>query len=121
MSSAVAGGPTVMTTAAILFPVGPAVRREQIPGLCAALAELFGAEPDAAVVCEVAASARPDVVLAEALARLQLTARRHGRHLEVRGAGCELRGLLDLLGLGCLLPAETGPANPAPPGPGSCP
>ena len=113
MSKTVGDGPIVMTTAAFLFPVGPAVRREQIPDLCAALAELFGAEPDAAVVCEVAAAARPDVVLAEALARLQLTARRHGRRLEVRGAGPELRELLDLLGLGCLLPAETGPANPA--------
>ena len=91
-----------MTTAAILFPVGCAVARDQIPGLCARLAELLITHADATVVCDVGALA-PDVVTAEALARLQLTARRHGRRLEMRGAGPELLGLLDLLGLRALL------------------
>ncbi len=42
---------------------------------------------------------RPDLVAVNALARLQLTARRRAVRLRVRGAGRELRLLLDLVGL----------------------
>lgn len=107
-----------MTTAAIAFRLGPAVRREQIPALCAALADLLRAHAGAAVVCDVGALTRPDVATAEALARLRLTARRHGRQLVVRGAGPELLGLLDLLGLRELLGLGGGRATNGPGAPG---
>jgi ABC-type transporter Mla MlaB component len=74
--------------------------RADIPGLCADLADRLrnGAVGDT-VVCDVRAVTRPDVVTVEALARLRLTARRHGRTLVVDGATVRLRTLIDLLGL----------------------
>jgi hypothetical protein len=72
---------------------GP-VARTDIADLCTYLASL-----DAALVhCDVAA-VEPDLVLVEALARLQLTARRLGRRVRVVGAGPHLRNLLHVTGL----------------------
>jgi hypothetical protein len=42
---------------------------------------------------------RPDLALVDALARLQLVARRLGCSIRLRHASAELLGLLDLLGL----------------------
>ena len=42
---------------------------------------------------------RPDLAMVDALARMQLVARRLGCSIRLRGAGAELLGLLDLLGL----------------------
>jgi ABC-type transporter Mla MlaB component len=50
------------------------------------------------VVCDVA-GVEPDAVAVEALARLQLGARRHGRRVQLRGASPELCALIELLGL----------------------
>jgi hypothetical protein len=73
--------------------------RADIPGLCADLADMLRHRREGTVVCDVRAVTRPDVVTVEALARLRLTARRHGRTLVVEGAGPQLRGLIGLLGL----------------------
>jgi hypothetical protein len=51
------------------------------------------------VVCDVAALVNPDAGTVDALARLQLTARRLGRRVRLLHAGAELQGLLDLMGL----------------------
>jgi ABC-type transporter Mla MlaB component len=51
------------------------------------------------VVCDVGALVDPDVGTVDALARLQLTAGRLGRHLRLRGASPELLDLLALVGL----------------------
>ena len=40
-----------------------------------------------------------DAVAVDALARLELAARRHGCHVTLRGAGDELRALIELVGL----------------------
>ncbi|MEU6931691.1 STAS domain-containing protein [Streptomyces sp. NPDC046385] len=72
---------------------------EEVGRLCALLA---AAEP-ADVVCELDGLGRPDLAAVDALARLRLTARRHGHRLTFRGAGPELRGLLGLVGLDVLL------------------
>lgn len=80
------------------FAVGATLTRADIPALCASLATLLREHPRQLVVCDVAV-ARPDVVTAEAVARLRLTARRHGSRLVVSGAGPDLVGLLSLLGL----------------------
>jgi hypothetical protein len=47
-----------------------------------------------------------DVLTVDALARLQLSARRHGRRFCLRDASEELRGLIDLVGLNDVLGVE---------------
>ena len=84
--------------------VGPVVTRADVPGLCAALAELLRDRAGGLVVCDAGAVRRPDVATVEALIRLRQTARRHGRRLTLAGAGPELLTLVALLGLGDLLP-----------------
>lgn len=63
------------------------------------------------VDCDVGGVERPDLALAEAIARLSLVARRAGgRRLRLCGTPPELRLLLDLLGLGDVVGlAETPP------------
>jgi hypothetical protein len=57
------------------------------------------AERPAVVRCDVAALPRADLGTIDALARLQVAARRQGATLELRNASSELRELLDLVGL----------------------
>ncbi|MCW3841061.1 STAS domain-containing protein [Micromonospora yasonensis] len=104
MSSAAAGGPIRVAASGISFAVGAAVARADIPVLCADLAELLRGRAPGIVCCDVAGVVRPDVVTIEALARLRLTARRHGWHLVVTGAGPGLLRLVGLLGLTDALP-----------------
>lgn len=69
---------------------------------------------------------RPTLEVVEALARLQLQARRLGCEIKVRDACVELRGLLDLVGLADTVldapstpgPSSLGPSAPGPPAPG---
>ena len=51
-------------------------------------------------------AAAPDVALVDALARLQLAARRAGWTMWLRESSGELRDLIDLCGLGCALALE---------------
>ena len=91
-----------------LFVLGTAVARHDIPGLCAGLtAQLAAGVTGSTVTCDVTA-ARADVVTVEALARLRLTARRHGRRLVLAGPGPDLVALLRLLGLADVLPQVGG-------------
>ena len=92
------GGPTRVTTSAISFAVGATLTRAAIPALCANLAEVLRGRDRGVVVCDVT-GVRADVVAIEALARLGLTARRHGWRLVVTGGGADLLELADLLGL----------------------
>lgn len=57
---------------------------------------------------------RVDLSAIDTLARLDLTARREGRSIRLRGSSRELRSLLDLVGLGGLF--EPGAADPDLPG-----
>ncbi len=93
-----------MRAGALPFAVGATVTRADIPALCADLARLLRARQGAEVVCDVTDVAAPDVVTVEALARLRVTAGRHGRTLMVSGAGPELLRLVRLLGLSGALP-----------------
>jgi anti-anti-sigma regulatory factor len=56
------------------------------------------------IECDVAGLAPADIEVVDALARLALVARRHGTRLCVRDPSPELRELLDLAGLGRVLP-----------------
>jgi ABC-type transporter Mla MlaB component len=104
MSLPAAGGLIQMAATVVPFGVGAAITRADIPMLCADLAELLRGSGPGVVLCDVAGVARPDVVTVEALARLRMTARRHGWRLLVDGAGPALLELVGLLGLTDLLP-----------------
>jgi hypothetical protein len=60
------------------------------------------------VVCDVGEIGHPDLGTVEALARLQLGARRCGVRLLLRDASPELRQLLSALGMSTVLPCEPG-------------
>ena len=49
---------------------------------------------------------RADLATVDALVRLQLVARREGRRVRIRHVSDELRGLLELAGLDCVLELE---------------
>lgn len=56
------------------------------------------------VICDLAAVGQPDLATVDLLARLKLTAHRLGCEFSVRSPGEDLRSLLELTGLDCLLP-----------------
>jgi ABC-type transporter Mla MlaB component len=90
--------------AAVLVLGGPLARAD-VPGVCERLRRLLERTPAAVVLCDV--SAVPvDAVLVEALARLQLTARRLGAQLRLCGASCALQQLLAFAGLTGALPLD---------------
>jgi ABC-type transporter Mla MlaB component len=100
-----------MGVSAVRFVVRATIARADIPALCARLADLLRGRAGDVVECDVAGVDRPDMVTVEAVARLRLTARRHGSRLVVTGARPDLLMLLALLGLTELLaPDGPGPA-----------
>jgi ABC-type transporter Mla MlaB component len=84
--------------------LGPA----DVAELCARAGDQLAGGGADAVVCDVGSLTRPDVATVDALARLQLVARRLGGQLELRRPTRELRALLDLCGLADVLPAGPG-------------
>ena len=60
---------------------------------------VFVAEDGTEVIVGSVDASRPDLALVDALARLQLAARRRGWLMRLRGVTIELRGLLELVGL----------------------
>jgi anti-anti-sigma regulatory factor len=93
-----ARGPDTGTDAMQLF-VGAPIRPDDVAGLCARVCRLLDATDAPRIVLDVAAFAHPDAAVVDALARLQLAAKRLGRTIELRRAGAELRALLALTGL----------------------
>ena len=72
--------------------------------LCQRLRERIEANEFAEiVVCDLTRITRPDASVIDALARVQLTARRLGRTVLYRHARPEVRALLDLAGLAQVL------------------
>jgi ABC-type transporter Mla MlaB component len=82
----------------VLVMIGP-VTRDAIPALCERARRLLEGCDAGSVACDVGALAEPDGVTIDALARLQLTARRLGHRVELRRACEELGDLLTLTGL----------------------
>jgi STAS domain len=85
-----------------------------IPGLWGRLLPLLGRTAAPVVVCDVTAMVDPDAATIDALARLQLTARRYGCCIRLRHAGGPLQGLLSLTGLAEVVPCA--PDRPTQPG-----
>jgi STAS domain len=67
-------------------------------------------EPNPPIACDVGAIGHGDVRSVEALALLQLAARRRGLRVVLSGASGDLRGLLAVLGLDEALPCIEGSA-----------
>lgn len=86
---------------------GP-VDREGIPELCRQVGLLLKKVRADLVECDVSAIVDPDAVTVDALARLQLTARRMGGRVRILDACPELRELLDLMGLQDVVPVMVG-------------
>ncbi|HEX2058729.1 MAG TPA: STAS domain-containing protein [Actinomycetota bacterium] len=74
-----------------------------MPALCERVRDLLGRD-GRTIVCDVSEVVDPDLGTIDALARLQLTVRRLGGSIELRGATPHLEGLLALTGLGEVLP-----------------
>ena len=90
----------------VVWPLGPAIGRADIPGLCDQLAVVVRYGGVRLVLCDVSGVAVHDVVLVEALLRLQLTAQRLGGRIRVRHASPRLLDLLAATGLCEVLTAE---------------
>ena len=82
------------------------IDRADIPAFCERARALIGRSDADPVVCDLSRVARPDAATVEALARLQLEARRLGRRLIFRDACGELRDLVAFVGLDRLLPCD---------------
>jgi ABC-type transporter Mla MlaB component len=89
------------------FAIGTPLARADLEGLCARVCRLFE-RPDLGVAfCDCSQVLEVDAVVVDALARLQLAARRRGCEVRLRHASVELRELVSLMGLkDVLLEAE---------------
>ena len=87
----------------LAFTVHGPIARADLPGLCGRVCALFDhARPEVAV-CDVS-GVEPDAVTVDALARLQLAAKRHGCQVRLRHATNELLDLVTFMGLEDVLP-----------------
>jgi predicted enzyme related to lactoylglutathione lyase/ABC-type transporter Mla MlaB component len=87
----------------VVLCLSGALAPDRIHSLCDRVRALLEASEKGVMVCDVAA-VRSDAVTVEALARLQLTARRSGCCMRLRHACDELRDLITLFGLEGVLP-----------------
>jgi ABC-type transporter Mla MlaB component len=101
-------GPRAEPSALVLV-IGDPVTPADVERLCNRLRALLEGNGAPLVICDVGAVGDPDAVTVDALARLQLTARRLGRQIRLRDACDELRDLLALTGLSDVVPLAGGP------------
>ncbi len=94
------------------WAIGPVIERADISVLCADLTALVRDSRASVIICDVERMA-PDAVTVEALARLQLTARRLGRDIRICRASRRLRDLVAFVGLSDVLPLSALPAGSA--------
>lgn len=82
--------------------VGP-IARADLPGLCSRVCTLLETSGADVALCDVS-GIDPDAVTIDALARLQLAARRHDCRVRLRHASGELLELVAFMGLRDVLP-----------------
>ena len=85
------------------FGIWGPIAREDLPGLCDRVCALLAQGGDGVAHCDVS-GVEVDAVTVDALARLQLAARRQGCRVRLRNASGELRELVELMGLSDVLP-----------------
>jgi ABC-type transporter Mla MlaB component len=81
------------------FAIHGPIARSDLPGLCDRVCALLAEHRADVALCDVSSVGRPDAVTVDALARLQLAARRHGCRVRLRNASDELRELVAFMGL----------------------
>jgi ABC-type transporter Mla MlaB component len=89
---------TVPAARAPAFTIRGPIAREDLPGLCNRVCALLAECAAPVVHCDVT-GVPADAVTVDALARLQLGARRHGRRVQLVNASTELRELVAFMGL----------------------
>ncbi len=87
----------------ISFTVRGPIARPDLPGLCDRICAMLEQAGARVAFCDVR-GIPPDAVTVDALARLQLGARRHGCTVRLRHASAELRELVSFMGLSDVLP-----------------
>jgi ABC-type transporter Mla MlaB component len=87
----------------IAFTVTGPIARADLPGLCERVCALLATSEADVALCNVS-GVRADAVTVDALARLQLAARRHGCQVRLRNASTDLLELLAFMGLSDVLP-----------------
>jgi ABC-type transporter Mla MlaB component len=94
-------------TASVPQRIGFAIRgpitHADLPGLCERVCALLERSGAAVVLCDIC-DVDPDAVTVDALARLQLAARRNGCQVRLRNASSELLELVAFMGLSDVLP-----------------
>jgi ABC-type transporter Mla MlaB component len=92
-----------VTRHSMTFAVGGPIARSDLPGLCDRICTLFERSGAGVALCDVS-GVPADAVTVDALARLQLAARRHACQVRLRNASGELLELVAFLGLEDVLP-----------------
>jgi len=87
----------------VVFSVYGPIAAGDLPGLCDRVCRTLAASGAAFAVCEVE-GVEPSAATVDALARLQLGARRLGCRVSLRGASPELRELVEFMGLEDVFP-----------------
>jgi ABC-type transporter Mla MlaB component len=87
----------------IAFAIHGPIARDDLPGLCARVCGLLNTSGARIALADVR-SVEPDAVCVDALARLQLAARRSGCEVRVQNASPELLRLIGFMGLDAILP-----------------
>lgn len=87
----------------LAFAVWGPISRDDLPGLCARVCALLELAEPRLAICD-ASGVPADAVTVDALARLQLAARRAGCRVRLRNASDELNDLVALMGLEQVLP-----------------
>jgi ABC-type transporter Mla MlaB component len=85
------------------FAIWGPIAREDMPGLCDRVCALLSESGAEAARCDVG-GVDVDAMTVDALARLQLAARRHGCQVRLRNASSELLELVTFMGLRDVLP-----------------
>jgi ABC-type transporter Mla MlaB component len=87
----------------VAFSIHGPIARADLPGLCDRVCALLRENRSDVVLCNVA-GVEPDAVTVDALARLQLAARRLGCQVRLCDASPELHDLVAFMGLQDVLP-----------------
>lgn len=99
-----AGGSQREARPALVLVITASLGPTGVTWLADRVRDRLGDEGDRTVLCDVGVVNEPDIATVDALARLALTVRRLGGHVELRRASQDLRDLLSLAGLDEVLP-----------------
>ena len=85
--------------ATLVFAIEGPISRSDLPGLCNRVRSVLEGSGAEVALCDVRTVAEVDAVTVDALARLQLLARRLGCQVRLRNASDELLELVAFMGL----------------------